>query len=182
MKRHDELTGMLNRTAFDELATKPNQFEWLIRVDLDTLIFVNDFHGHQMGDRAIARTGKVLQSWAETMSGAAYRVGGDDFILLLPKISAEYLNEALHALQDQLQLSEYTFGDHPLRPAEGLSASFLALGKSDGSRIPLNELQAQADELLLAERESSHAPISLINCLAPSKAKRSFIVVKGGYA
>jgi diguanylate cyclase (GGDEF)-like protein len=91
----DRLTGMLNRSALlarvSELAhhaTATGQEVSVIVADLDHFKMVNDTHGHTVGD-------KVLQETAHRLCGclrafdAAYRVGGEEFVILLPGVSGE---------------------------------------------------------------------------------------------
>ncbi|GGL08138.1 sensor domain-containing diguanylate cyclase [Deinococcus radiotolerans] len=83
--RHDALTGLPNRRAFDEAlaarcaATSPFT---LALVDLDGLKAVNDREGHGQGDKLLQVFGRALA--AETGPGAAYRLGGDEFAVLMP--------------------------------------------------------------------------------------------------
>lgn len=94
--RHDHLTGLLNRQAFDnEMALfwqeKDTTAEGLSLVifDIDHFKSVNDTHGHPAGD-------DVLRSIAELLRGAhlrktdrVCRYGGEEFVILLPDTSCE---------------------------------------------------------------------------------------------
>ncbi len=63
----------------------------LVLLDLDGFKRFNDSRGHEAGDRLLARIGTVLADLARSV-GAAYRLGGDEFCVLLP---AEDEDEAL---------------------------------------------------------------------------------------
>jgi diguanylate cyclase (GGDEF)-like protein len=87
----DPLTGLLNRRALDRdlrreraRATRYGRRFSLMVVDLDGLKRVNDTDGHLAGDlylRSLANAfGDVLRSGDE-----AYRIGGDEFVVLLPE-------------------------------------------------------------------------------------------------
>ncbi|WP_221091307.1 sensor domain-containing diguanylate cyclase [Deinococcus aquaedulcis] len=84
--RQDALTGLFNRRAFDEdlegRETAGEPFT-LALVDVDGLKGVNDTEGHAQGDRLLQVFGAALASQAGE-GGAAYRVGGDEFALLVP--------------------------------------------------------------------------------------------------
>lgn len=95
--RWDALTGVLGRRAFEEdLAAweERGQPFLLAMVDLDGLKAVNDREGHAQGDR-------VLRVFAGTLkaevgeAGNVYRVGGDEFVLLLATSDEEFLLEAV---------------------------------------------------------------------------------------
>jgi diguanylate cyclase (GGDEF)-like protein len=82
----DTLTGLGNRRALDEALTRivdlARPFA-LLHLDLDFFKAVNDTRGHAAGDHVLAAVANVLR--AATRDGdIVTRVGGDEFILLLP--------------------------------------------------------------------------------------------------
>lgn len=86
----DNITGLMNRVAFDEASEKylsifhsTHQKFALLYVDMDGLKFVNDSYGHPVGDKLIRETGKRIASVLEK-KGEIARIGGDEFLLLIP--------------------------------------------------------------------------------------------------
>jgi diguanylate cyclase (GGDEF)-like protein/PAS domain S-box-containing protein len=86
----DSITGLMNRAAFDEASTKylenfhsKHQKFALLYVDIDGLKFVNDSYGHPVGDKLIEETGKRISS-VLMQQGEVARIGGDEFVLLIP--------------------------------------------------------------------------------------------------
>lgn len=80
---HDSLTGLKNRTAFDEvldtLFEENNNMYMLIMLDLDNFKLVNDRLGHSKGDSLLKDIGQTL---AHTTNGHAFRLGGDEFAIV----------------------------------------------------------------------------------------------------
>lgn len=143
---HDPLTRLLNRRALlerlggsDRERTAPPPLA-LVFLDLDNFKEVNDGHGHAVGDRVLARFGSLLAELAPG-DGLAFRVGGDEFALLLGDAGEEDARELIGhvrtALHDNI--------DPLLR---SLSASF---------GIATNRAGRKADELLQVADEAMYA-------------------------
>lgn len=88
---HDQLTGLYNRRFYEielkRLDTKRNLPITLVMADVNGLKLTNDAFGHIAGDKLIKRIGEILRKECRTDDIAA-RVGGDEFVLLLPKTSS----------------------------------------------------------------------------------------------
>ena len=85
--RTDSLTGLGNRLKMDrdmESAEVMTEAKTLALFDLDGFKLYNDTYGHQAGDILLARLGRRLAISARNAGGEAYRVGGDEFCVLLP--------------------------------------------------------------------------------------------------
>ena len=85
----DSLTGLRNHRAFEvdlaaaiSEAARTNAPLSLVSLDVDGLKQVNDSLGHQVGDRRLREVAAALRV-ATTPTDSAYRVGGDEFALLL---------------------------------------------------------------------------------------------------
>lgn len=78
----DPLTGLLNRRAierqFEQLRTEG--FTTLAVIDLDHFKAINDRNGHGVGDEVLRATASALQ---KSPTVRAYRLGGEEFVLLL---------------------------------------------------------------------------------------------------
>jgi diguanylate cyclase (GGDEF)-like protein len=86
----DGLTGLGNHRAFQdelarqlELAQRNDTQLSLLLVDVDDLKSVNDTHGHIGGDRLLEAVGRIAATVLRR-SDRAFRVGGDEFAILLP--------------------------------------------------------------------------------------------------
>ena len=85
---HDQLTGLYNRRFFEDeikrLDTQSNLPLSLIYADINGLKIINDAFGHENGDQIIQWVAEILKNECCTNEIIA-RVGGDEFIILLPK-------------------------------------------------------------------------------------------------
>jgi diguanylate cyclase (GGDEF)-like protein len=104
--RHDELTGLMNRRGLDqamrELASGRRfaaSAHSLVVIDLDGLKLVNDHAGHLAGDQMLVTFATELQTAARGVDLTA-RIGGDEFVAILPGLSSSQAlqwAEAVHA-------------------------------------------------------------------------------------
>jgi diguanylate cyclase (GGDEF)-like protein len=92
---HDPLTGLLNhRAVFERLEAELAEASVgclplsVIVLDLDDFKSVNDREGHLAGDRLLRRVAECLRE-ALRETDAAGRIGGDEFVLLLPGMGDE---------------------------------------------------------------------------------------------
>lgn len=91
----DALTGLYNRRLFDEYCDKEfnraqryGQHLALVLVDLHRLKEVNDRYGHMQGDQILQLAAATLRRNLRA-SDFAFRIGGDEFALLLPQADPE---------------------------------------------------------------------------------------------
>jgi diguanylate cyclase (GGDEF)-like protein len=91
--RHDELSGLLNRRGLDQAVRELSSgrrfsasAHSLVVMDLDGLKLVNDHAGHLAGDQMLVTFATELQTAARGVDLTA-RIGGDEFIAILPGLS-----------------------------------------------------------------------------------------------
>jgi diguanylate cyclase (GGDEF)-like protein len=91
----DPLTGLLNHREFHEALGRElkrgdrygGEFS-VVLFDIDRFKTVNDMHGHAQGDRVLRDVAGALAG-ACRASDLAFRIGGDEFALILPHTNAE---------------------------------------------------------------------------------------------
>ena len=90
--RTDSLTGLGNRRRLfddlEELFARPDMHHVLILFDLNGFKFYNDTFGHIAGDLLLARLGASLHNFVRGR-GEAYRMGGDEFCIVVQDIGSE---------------------------------------------------------------------------------------------
>lgn len=103
--RRDWLTGVLNRQGFDERlgyelerARRTGLPLTLLMADIDGFKAINDVAGHGAGDRTLTAVGALLRSEVRMIDAAA-RIGGDEFVLLLPATGADGARRAAERLR-----------------------------------------------------------------------------------
>ena len=105
----DELTGLYNRTAFEEdlggrvITDEVTQNEIIqptviYMFDLNDLKKCNDTYGHDYGDKYIMMAASVLKK-AFTDDEKCYRIGGDEFCAWSANVSAKKIEEKLRLLE-----------------------------------------------------------------------------------
>ncbi|MDE3069654.1 MAG: GGDEF domain-containing protein, partial [Acidobacteriota bacterium] len=127
----DELTGMLNRTALGarllELRAQPGSLPHSVAIllaDLDHFKRVNDQAGHSTGDSVLREVASRIRSALRTFD-SAYRVGGEEFLVLLPDAStadalavAERLHQAVRSEPCEGQAVTVSVGVAASRPGK----------------------------------------------------------------
>lgn len=96
---NDNLTGLLNRSAFErDLANIPLSEMTLISFDLNNLKYYNDNYGHAYGDELLKLASKAL---CDCFSNV-YRMGGDEFVVIEKNISENNIVSKINKFKDIL--------------------------------------------------------------------------------
>jgi diguanylate cyclase (GGDEF)-like protein len=155
LAEHDALTRLLNRHAFavrlETEITRSSRYGrafTLVILDVDGFKSVNDRHGHLAGDAALERLGLVLRAGLRA-ADTAYRIGGDEFALLLPETSADEARAVIERIADDLEAAGDRAGT-PLRASFGVLVA--EPGRTDAERL-LREADAA---MYAAKRTGAH--------------------------
>jgi diguanylate cyclase (GGDEF)-like protein len=150
----DPLTGLYNRRSGEQRlaqemsrSTRNGHPLTILALDLDNLKQVNDRFGHPAGD-------ELIRSFADRLNKAirgsdlAVRLGGDEFLVLLPECKPEGVQHVLSRLgglkvEVQGQLVEVSFSAGWTNFAPGESA---------------DELVRRADDAMYANKRAPHKP------------------------
>jgi diguanylate cyclase (GGDEF)-like protein len=98
---HDALTGVLNRRALDERHAHERGGELplaLVLLDLDHFKRINDTHGHAIGDAVLRDFAAALRTGLRA-SDALFRIGGEEFALLMPGVVPEVAERRVETLR-----------------------------------------------------------------------------------
>ena len=113
MANHDQLTGMFNRTAFEgfvnDVAFNPEKC-LVVMMDLNNLKGCNDTYGHDMGDYYITTCASLIKECFMDI-GNCYRMGGDEFCVLVLNGSPIVCMERIKELKDKIGLCKPIAGE-----------------------------------------------------------------------
>ena len=161
--RTDALSGLANRTAaLEQLAVmalearQTGKRAAVVFVDLDGFKSVNDTQGHAEGDRVLVEIAGRLR--ANTHHGTVARMGGDEFLVLLPDAGTT---------EDVVSVAR-TLIAAVSEPCTGSSGQLFALSASagvafvDGLRDPLSCV-AQADTAVYHAKERGRGRVEVFD-------------------
>lgn len=118
---HDELTGTLNRTAFNRVTKllEDNLTPFaLILLDIDNFKTINDTHGHDVGDEVLSQLITALNEKMRSVD-KIFRIGGDEFAIIMNRITLEQANRVKSLIN---QVNEITMSDMNDVPPFSISA------------------------------------------------------------
>lgn len=135
----DQLTKLFNRHYLekvrDEVKAEKNHPLGIITMDMNDLKLVNDTYGHDEGDRLLVKVSDIFRHVFPADS-LIFRMGGDEFMVVLPLIDEEILKQMKERLEELLD--EYGKEAYPVTIALGYFIShdpqedlFDALKKAD---------------------------------------------------
>lgn len=160
MAHTDVLSGLANRRAFEaDLETELTQVQRqeqalsVLTLDLDNLKYLNDSEGHERGDEMLRQFGEVIHSTLHSL-GKVYRVGGDEFAAILPKLGTASFDMVFQ----QVELAVKTMrerGFTHFNASAGLAAYPLE-AQTEGDLVRLSDQRMYQQKI---KRRKSYAPI-----------------------
>ena len=123
----DALTGVLNRRSFQSDVTRElgrvarhgGRFS-VVMIDIDGLKAVNDTLGHNAGDARLQSLGTALRN-STRREDSAYRIGGDEFAVLLPGASPDQVSRVMARVAEAALPTSFSWGTASC-PSDGSTA------------------------------------------------------------
>ncbi|MGL4996982.1 MAG: histidine kinase N-terminal 7TM domain-containing protein [Deefgea sp.] len=116
----DPLTGLHNRRFLDEItpnllasAMRKQQPLSLAMIDLDHFKVINDQYGHAAGDTVLRHVAQLLQMHLR-QSDFIFRIGGEEFLILLPDTHAEHVVQQVQVWRELLLRHSPIINSQPL--------------------------------------------------------------------
>jgi diguanylate cyclase (GGDEF)-like protein len=148
--KHDVLTKLYNRSFYvDEMNRLERKGPFpvtIIVIDVNGLKTVNDQLGHGAGDALLRRAGEVLNKAVDKPSYAA-RIGGDEFVLLLPATDEREGQIVVESVRSLLEVNNQFYTGLPLSFSIGAATS------QPGERL---EAAAKRADLLMYEAKRAY--------------------------
>lgn len=151
---HDALTGARSRVAYDEvLFQEINRFKRygdafsLAVLDIDFFKRVNDGFGHTAGDKALVLVAGVIAEGIRE-SDFLFRIGGEEFVLLLPKTDLASALPLVERVRSAVGESEFHYESKPVPLT--ISAGLTVINAEDTAET----LFARADDALYRAKKA----------------------------
>ena len=152
--KKDPLLGIYNRRYFFEVAekkarTKPNEPYATVMLDLDDFKKVNDYYGHQFGDKVLIETNETIRKYLDDQDILA-RYGGEEIILFIDgfKDKEEVYNK-VEAIRKAIEENVVSNG----QISKTITASF-GIGYYPEDGITVSEVINEADILLYKSKKT----------------------------
>jgi len=152
---HDHLTGLSNsqylKVFFEQIKEENLQYS-LLYVDLDHFKYVNDEFGHDIGDKLLKKIASLFTKIVPEDSVVA-RIGGDEFIFLIPVSSNEMLesSETAFRINGALSTNPIEVDGHKLTISASVGMTYAASGKS------LRVLMKEADTAMYKAKRNGRS-------------------------
>jgi diguanylate cyclase (GGDEF)-like protein/PAS domain S-box-containing protein len=170
---HDALTGVYNRTYFENKSAElshGNQNEFgIIMYDVDGLKLINDTLGHAAGDKMLIAAADIITESAGSNATVA-RIGGDEFITLLPLAS----NQELQAICMEVAKKAER---HPIIDENIYLSISMGYALSTSPKPNLKDLVAKADDIMYRDklRRSQRARSAIVQTIMKRLSARNLM-------
>ena len=162
LSQTDELTGLLNMRAFNNLLDKeivmarryPQPFT-LMMIDVDGLKKVNDQFGHAAGTHMLMSIAASISGCVRTADVLA-RYGGDEFIILMPHTHSETARIAAERIRTAVHRSSFELSGQPI--AASVSIGIASFPESSEAA---EDVMEKADAALYRSKQSGRDTVSV---------------------
>lgn len=139
LTKKDSLTGLLNRHAyFADISNDPKSITVIISIDMNGLKHINDNIGHIAGDEALVTLALCFMRPLKNKQ-SAYRIGGDEFIIVCRKTTEEEALQIVKKIKKFVSETSYSVS---------IGYSFNLNGEKS-----VGDLIKESDEMMYADKE-----------------------------
>ena len=106
LSKKDPLTGLFNRQAYETAIVDSKDITAVVSIDMNGLKAINDLEGHIAGDEALI-TIAICFAKATKTKQLAYRIGGDEFIIICKKSTLDDVKHLVQRVQKNVSGTKY---------------------------------------------------------------------------
>ncbi len=108
LANYDNLTELYNRRTIKNktkhlFQVSSTQELYVLMLDIDKFKSINDTYGHSMGDKVIRQVSDILKECCATKSNFISRLGGEEFLVIIPNIAAEEVQQIAEQIRQDLE-------------------------------------------------------------------------------
>ncbi|EJI2329879.1 GGDEF domain-containing protein [Vibrio cholerae] len=157
----DQLTGLLNRTAFERTvkrqqahSSRSGETLNLALIDADHFKEVNDTYGHNFGDYVLEELADCFEDNTRPFD-SVFRYGGEEFLVLLPSTNPEQAEHVMNRLREAV--AKMSISNDGVSITQTVSIGVASLGCSEEP----DEAIERADQALYKAKETGRNKVVL---------------------
>ncbi|APW66171.1 hypothetical protein LPB137_10035 [Poseidonibacter parvus] len=160
----DQLTKVYNRRHFENVfsyelkrATRAKSLFSIVSIDIDYFKQLNDTYGHQSGDAALISIGKCLNEICKRFGDFAFRIGGEEFAIIITDSKDESAIKLSNKLQEKLKKLEIANKNSDISNYMTISIGIVSLIPSTKDNI--DSIMKSVDKKLYLAKEQGRNQI-----------------------
>ena len=126
----DKLTGLPNRLSL--MRTLENSIgKVLFLINIDDFTIINDFYGHNIGDRVLVKLSELLGSLMTDKKAEIYKLPSDEYAIIMEIMHAkESIEKEIKRILHRVESEEFVFNGHFAHVSVTISAAFINKNKT----------------------------------------------------
>ena len=164
--REDGLTGLYNRSGFNELAINAIKTSYRLKqtfsvvlLDLDNFKNINDTYGHALGDKCLVAFAELMQSFCKRDTDIIGRYGGEEFVIYMSGSNINSQHKIIEEIHRHTRLISVL--DETSNTMVGFTASIGVCTVLSPVNLTLTELINISDEELYKCKRSGRDKVSI---------------------
>lgn len=164
----DELTGLHNRRYFNQMVEEEfnrckrdgQRFTFLV-MDVDNFKKYNDTYGHQEGDKVLSSIGKVLREHTQRAGDYAFRLGGEEFGVLLHAANESDACKGAEGIRESIEQLGIVHAKNLPYGCVTVSVGIKSITPSVTEKVTVDDIYREADERLYRAKENGRNRVEI---------------------
>lgn len=166
LSRVDELTGLYNRRAFNEVF--PEVYDNIRRngelfvfamMDIDNFKKYNDIYQHKAGDEVLSRIGQIMTAYSKRGNDYAFRLGGEEFGLIISADSFDHAIQYFEMIRDEVRNCKIHHIGNPPYDVVTISTGVRAVNHDE--ILTMEDIYREADKALYKAKSTGKNKVVL---------------------